>query len=246
MKRIGWLVLLVILMTACTSESGANQKAEEKEEKVEATDEKKQATEEQTEAAEDKEGTPKEKEETTGDTSEDTFIESPQAPNDSELTEIGATHKDQDGKIRLLAYAPEEQQVDVGPMNVTIHEAKFMHYKPSPDMIDFFHGFTHEESSFNYLKLRVTVENTSEQQVNFAPVSHLETNTGEKKGFQDDFYLEELHGDYTPGEARKGQLGFILEKGDKDTLEKFTVYTSDVFQKEKSVEKGKSYTISFE
>ncbi|ARI75689.1 DUF4352 domain-containing protein [Halobacillus mangrovi] len=239
MKKFGWLVLLVILMTACTSESDANQAAEETETNTEADEEK-------TEAAEDKNEAPKEKKETTDETSEDTFIESPQAPDDSELTELGATHSDQDGKIKLLAYAPEEQQVDVGPMTVTIHEAKFMHYKPSPDMIDFFHGFTHEESRFNYLKLRVTVKNTSDQQMNFAPVSYLETNTGEKKGFQDDFYLEELHGDYAPGEIRKGQLGFILEEGDQETLEKVTVNTSDVFQKEKSVEKGNSYTISFE
>lgn len=238
MKKFGWLVLLVILTTGCTSESDTNQAAEEKETNTEVADEK-------TEAAEDKTEAPKEKKKTTAETSEDTFIESPQAPDDSELTDIGATHSDQDGKIKLLAYAPEEQQVNVGPMTVTIHEAKFMHYKPSPDMIDFFHGFTHDESSFNYVKLRVTVENTSEERLNFAPVSHLETNTGEKKGFKDDFYLEELHGNYAAGEIRKGQLGFILEKGDKDSLEEITVNTSDVFQNEKSVEKGKAYTISF-
>ncbi|WP_079478902.1 DUF4352 domain-containing protein [Halobacillus salinus] len=246
MKRIGWLVILVVLMTGCTSESVANQKADEHAEKVEATSEKKQASEEQTETNDDKADTTKEKEKTTSDTTEDTFMESPQAPDDSKLNEIGATHSDQDGKIKLLAYAPEEQQVDVGPMNITIHEAKFMHYKPSPDMIDFFHGFSHNESNFDYVKLRVTVENTSDQQTNFAPVSHLETNTGEKKGFQDDFYLEELHGDYAAGETRKGQLGFILEDAEKETLEKITVHTSDAFQNEESVEKGKSYTISFE
>ncbi|WP_052158883.1 hypothetical protein [Halobacillus sp. BBL2006] len=229
MKRIGMLFLMALFLTGCMDNGNATTEKSE-EEKVQEEENNNSVT-EQTE--------------TTTEAKEDTFIESPQAPDDSKLTEIGATYSDPDGKIKLLAYAPDEQQVEVGPIKLTIHEAKYMHYKPSPDMIDFFHGFTHEEGSFNYVKLRVTVENTYDQKLNFAPVSHLETNTGEKKGINDDFYLEELHGDYEPGEIRKGQLGFILEETDPENLEQIKVQSSDVFQGEKSVEKGKTYTISF-
>ncbi|CDQ18528.1 protein of unknown function [Halobacillus karajensis] len=189
--------------------------------------------------------TTKEEGPSAGELKEDHFTESPQAPDDSELTDIGSTYSDEDGKLKLHAYTEEEQQLTVGPMNVTVKEAKFMNYKPSPDLIDFFHGFTHEETDFNYVKLRVIVENTSDHEVNFAPVSHLETNNGEKKSFVDDFYLEELHGDYTPGEVRKGQLGFILEKADAEKLKDVTFQTSDAFRGEESMKKGEEYTISF-
>jgi hypothetical protein len=231
MKRIGMLLLMALFLTGCMDNSNATTEKSEEQKEQNVQEENNDSEPEQTE--------------TTNEANEDNFIESPQAPDDSELTEIGATYSDQDGKIKLLAYAPDEQQVEVGPMKLTVHEAKYMHYKPSPDMMDFFHGFTHEEGNFNYVKLRVTIENTSDQKLNFAPVSYLETNTGEKKGFNDDFYLEELHGDYEAGEIRKGQLGFILEETDPENLDQIKVQSSDVFQNEASKEKGKTYTISF-
>ena len=225
MKPIRGLMLLVaLLLTGCTGGEAAETKEPSNENHTDTTKEEHPPADEQT---------------------EDSFIESPQAPDDSELTDIGTTYSDEDGKLKLHAYTEEEQQIKVGPMKLTVKEANFMNYKPSPDLIDFFHGFTHEETDFNYVKLRVIVENTSDNDVNFAPVSHLETNNGEKKSFVDDFYLEELHGDYTPGEVRKGQLGFILEKAKAEKLKEITFQTSDAFRGEESVEKGKEYTISF-
>jgi hypothetical protein len=225
MKPIHGLILLVaFLLAGCTGGETAGTKEPSDEKPTDTTQEGQLPANEQT---------------------EDSFIESPQAPDDSELTDIGKTYSDKDGKLKLHAYTEEEQQITVGPMKVTVKEAKFMNYKPSPDLIDFFHGFTHEETDFNYVKVRVIVENTSDKDVNFAPVSHLETNNGEKKSYVDDFYLEELHGAYKPGEVRKGQLGFILEKVEAEKLKEITFRTSDAYCREDSVETGKEYTISF-
>ncbi|WP_221568432.1 DUF4352 domain-containing protein [Alkalihalobacillus sp. TS-13] len=142
----------------------------------------------------------------------DVYIESPQAVDDRDLTEVGKPHRDEDGKVKLLAISTSGEQISVGPFKVTLEEAKLMNYSPSPDLIDFFHGFTSKESNFNYVKLKIKVENTSDETLNFSPVSVLETNEGEKKSYEDDFYLEELYGDFESGEKRFGQMGFILEK----------------------------------
>ncbi|MBM7552157.1 DUF4352 domain-containing protein [Thalassobacillus pellis] len=232
MKHILLLVTALVLLTACSNNEKANGSTEETKDDSEQTEETKETkeTEEQTATEKDE---------------PDTFIESPQAPDDSELTEIGQTHRDKDGKIELLAYAPEDKTLQAGKMEVTIKGAKVLNYRPSPDLIDFFHGYTNHEKNFNYLKVRVIVKNTSEEKVNFAPVSHIETNTGEKKSFKDDFYIENLHGDYQPGEVRKGQLGFILKETKPEELNKVTIYTSDVFQDKESIADAKSITISF-
>ncbi len=174
---------------------------------------------------------------------QDTFIESPQAPDDRKLTEVGKTYRDQDGVIKLLAIYSEDKQISVGPMEVTVKEAKLLNYSPSHDLVDYFHGYTHQETNFNYVKLRVVVENTSDESLNFAPVSHLITNTGEQKSFEDDFYLEKLNGAYEPGEKRFGQLGFILENIKAENLSFIEIKTSDVFKNKESIHKGEKYTI---
>ncbi|WP_408008364.1 DUF4352 domain-containing protein [Pseudalkalibacillus sp. A8] len=176
---------------------------------------------------------------------QDPFIKNPQAPNDQELTEVGKTHRDQDGVIKLLAISSEDKHVSIGPIEVTIKEAKLLNYSPSPDLIDFFHGYTHQESNFNYVKLRIVVENTSDETLNFAPVSHLETNEGEQTSFEDDFYLEKLYGDYAPGEKRYGQLGFILEQTKPENLTSIEITTSDIFKNEGSIHENQKFIIDF-
>ena len=173
-------------------------------------------------------------------------IDSPQAPDDSSLTEVGQSYQDADGSITLKANSDYHEKTVIGDMELTVSDVKVMSYSPSPDLIDFFHGYSNDETTFNYVKIRVNVKNTSDQAVNFAPVSALETSDGEKKGFDDDFYLENLYGDYAPGEERVGQLGFVLNKTDLEDLESMTIHTSDVFDPTgETLTKGQSITVPF-
>ncbi|TKD72346.1 DUF4352 domain-containing protein [Pseudalkalibacillus hwajinpoensis] len=179
------------------------------------------------------------------ESTDNSIMDSPQAPDDTSLTEVGQTFEDQDGSITLKAISNYDETTTIGDIELTVSDVKAMNYSPSPDLVDFFHGYSDNETQFNYVKLRVTVKNTSDQAVNFAPVSVLET-SNEKKGFEDDFYLENLYGDYAPGEEKTGQLGFVLNKTDVEKLESITVHTSDVFdEKKESLTKGKSISIPF-
>lgn len=177
--------------------------------------------------------------------SDNSIMDSPQAPDDRSLTEVGKTYEDQDGMITLKAISEYDETTSIGDVELTISDVKVMDYSPSPDLVDFFHGYSDNETQFNYVKLHVNVKNTSDQTVNFAPVSLLETGD-EKKGFADDFYLENLYGDFAPGEERVGQLGFVLNKTDVEKLESITVNTSDVFNENKeSLTEAKSIPIPF-
>ncbi|WP_273852031.1 DUF4352 domain-containing protein [Guptibacillus spartinae] len=173
-------------------------------------------------------------------------IDSPQAPDDSSLTKVGKSYQDADGSITLKAKSDYDEKTEIGDMALTVSDVKVMSYSPSPDLIDFFHGYSNDETTFNYVKIRVNVKNTSDQTVNFAPVSALKTSDGEKKGFDDDFYLENLYGDYEPGEERIGQLGFVLNTTDLGNLESMTIHTSDVFDPTgETLMKGKAITVPF-
>ncbi|MCA0173907.1 DUF4352 domain-containing protein [Bacillus sp. RAR_GA_16] len=173
-------------------------------------------------------------------------IDSPQAPDDSSLTKVGQSYQDADGSITLKAKSDTNEKTPIGDIALTVSDVKVMSYSPSPDLIDFFHGYSNDETTFNYVKIRVNVKNTSDQAVNFAPVSALKTSDGEKKGFDDDFYLENLYGDYEPGEERIGQLGFVLNTTDLKNLESMTIHTSDVFDPTgETLTKGKSITVPF-
>lgn len=174
------------------------------------------------------------------------LIDSPQAPDDSSLTEVGETYQDADGSITLKASADFNEKTTIGDIELTVSDVKVMSYAPSPDLIDFFHGYSNDETKFNYVKIRVQIKNTSDQLVNFAPVSILETSNGEKKGFDDDFYLENLYGNYEPGEERIGQLGFVLNTTEPEQLNAITIQTSDVFdEKEETITSGESITVPF-
>ncbi|WP_028784712.1 DUF4352 domain-containing protein [Thalassobacillus devorans] len=223
MKHLLYLLMAVVLLTACTNANKEIENAKEQPEKD--TEIAKKETDEQ-EAK-----------------NQATFIDNPQAPDDSSLKKTGQTYQDGDGKIKLLALSPSEKQVTVGPMEMIIKEVKLMNYSPAPHLIDFFHGYTSQEENFNYIKLNLIVKNTSNQTLNFAPVSVLETNKGEKKNFEDDFYLENMYGKYKSGETRYGQLGFIIKKNKTKKIDSLQILTSDVFSGKESIDKAKKITI---
>ncbi|WP_270180939.1 DUF4352 domain-containing protein [Alkalihalobacillus sp. CinArs1] len=168
--------------------------------------------------------------------------DNPQAPDDSSLTKVGDFHEDEDGSVTLKALSNYNETTKIGDVELTISDVKVMNYSPSMDLIDFFHPYSDDEKNFNYVKLHVTVKNTSDEPVDFAPVSVLETSEGEKKGFEEDFYLEELYGVYEGNEERTGELGFVLNETDIAELSSLTVKTSDVFDEDKN-SKAKAKTI---
>lgn len=173
--------------------------------------------------------------------------DNPQAPNTSSLTKVGDYHKDEDGSATLKALTNYNETTQVGDVELTISDVKVLNYSPSMDLIDFFHPYSDDEKNFNYVKLDVTVKNTSDEPVDFAPVSVLETNLGEKKGFEEDFYLEELYGVYEGNEERSGQMGYVLNETELDDLTSITVKTSDVFNEDKEAQaKAKTIEIPIE
>ncbi len=171
----------------------------------------------------------------------------PQAPDDSTLMEVGDYHEDGDGSLTLKAISDYYDTTKIGNVKVTFSGVKVMNYSPSMDLIDFFHPYSEDETNFNYVNLNVTVKNTSDQPVNFAPVSVLETNDGEKKGYEEDFYLEELYGNLEANEERSGEMGFVLNEANIENLSRITVKTSDVFDENKeSQAKAKTIEIPIE
>ena len=119
-------------------------------------------------------------------------------------------------------------------------------YLPSPDLIDFFHEYTENEEEFNYVKVFITVKNTSADTLNFNPIAVLETSAGEKKNWQEDFYLEGLNGDFKGKEDKLGNMGFVIDKTNVDEFKWIKLTTSQVLdQNQKIISKEKVIKINF-
>ena len=173
----------------------------------------------------------------------DVYVPNPQVTDDQKLVKEGQTVSDGKGELTLLSYQSKGGQVQVGPIKMTINEAKVMQFTPDYSMIDFFHMYTHDEQ-FDFLKISVAVENTSNEPVHFNPAARMKTSTGELKTWEDDFYLEELTGMLQPGEIKSGSMGFIVEKGGE--LEWIELLTSDAVNSEKAIiEQGKNIRLDF-
>lgn len=161
------------------------------------------------------------------------FKDSPQAPDDTELTIKDSQFQDEDGSITLKQFAQVHDKKQTGDVSVTISDVKVMQYKPSPDLIDFFHGFTHEEAEFPYVRVNVVVKNNGDKPMHIAPVSEITTNQGETVTWEDDFYLEKMNGELKPGEEKVGSLGFVLDETDPEALEGLTISSSEVLDAKK-------------
>ncbi|RBW67808.1 hypothetical protein [Bacillus taeanensis] len=182
---------------------------------------------------------------TTNETSKK-YSNSPQAVNDQTVVEVGQTYEDANGIITLKAIHHTPETHEVGPIELTIKDVKVFNYLPSNDLIDYFHGFTHDEENFNYVKARVEVKNTSDQPVKFSPLGLLETNEGEKVSGDQDFYLENLIGEYASAEVREGNLGLVIEETSVENIEWLKIITSDVLNTENNaIHKAKELKIEF-
>ncbi|GGP07481.1 DUF4352 domain-containing protein [Oceanobacillus neutriphilus] len=155
------------------------------------------------------------------------YIENPQLPDDSGLLEVDQAIEDSKGKSTLIKMKQLDESYQIGDMEITLRDAKWIHLRPSYRMIDYFHGLTGNESKFNYVKVFVEITNASEETLQFSPVALVETNDGEKISWENELYLESLNEPIESGESRKGNVGFIVDET-KD-LSELTILTSDIF-----------------
>lgn len=170
----------------------------------------------------------------------DQYILNPQVTDDRALQKVGERLRDRKGEATLKAVNLPHQTYQIGPIQLTIREAKILHYKPDYSLIDFYHSYTHEEE-FDFVKLFVEIQNTADQPLQFAPVAIMRTNSGEQKIWEDDIYLEELNGKIEANGTKKGNLGFILENSQ---IESITIKTSDVFnEKDEKIHNAKEIKV---
>ncbi|MFG6113765.1 hypothetical protein ACGTN9_01160 [Halobacillus sp. MO56] len=175
------------------------------------------------------------------------YTNNPQASDDRDLKKAGDHIEDENGQLTLETIKEGQTVEEIGPVQLVIEDVKVMNYSPSPDLIDYFHGFSDNEANFNYIKFTVAVKNTSEQPTNFAPVDLLETNAGEKKDFDDDFYLEKLYGKYEAGEVKFGNMGFVLNDTKVDELKSITITTSNVMdESQDTIAEAEEFEIGLE
>ena len=164
------------------------------------------------------------------------YVPNPQLPDDRKLTKVDASIADDKGELTLKQFVRPDVTRTIGPIRMKVEEVKVFHARPSYGMIDFFHGFTHDES-FDLVKTRVTITNTGNEPVTFNPVAHFKLDTKIEKTIEDDVYLESLAATYAPDETRSGNFGFILEQ----PLSSVEWLTSDVLNAKRDVlEKGAS------
>ena len=167
------------------------------------------------------------------------YVPNPQLPDDRKLTKVDASIADAKGELTLKKFVRPDVTRTIGPITMKVEEIKVFHARPSYGMIDFFHGFTHDES-FDLVKTRVTITNTGNEPVTFNPVAHFKLDTKIEKTIEDDVYLESLAATYAPDETRRGNFGFIIEQ----PLTSVELLTSDVLSAKRDVlRKGSSLTL---
>ncbi|WP_440970332.1 DUF4352 domain-containing protein [Peribacillus frigoritolerans] len=172
----------------------------------------------------------------------DVYVPNPQLPDDIKLNQIGQNVSDAKGELTLKAYKKVNETLNVGPIEVNIKEMKVMHATPDYSMIDFFHGYTHDED-FDIVKVNVEIKNNSDKKIKFSPVAFLETDRGEHLTWEDEIYLEELTGEIERNGSKSGNIGFILNDGN---IKGISVISSDAVDDEgKVLAKGKSAEFAF-
>ncbi|PLR66306.1 DUF4352 domain-containing protein [Bacillus sp. UMB0893] len=220
MKKLVVLLSLTVILSACSAQASTNKDSnKDDKEKVSQSSEKKQ-------------------------TSSDVYVPNPQLTDDRSLLEIGQAFKDDKGVSSLKAIKKVNETYRIGDVELIIHDVKVIEHTPSYSMIDYFHGFTHEET-FDFVKANIEIKNTSDQPVYFSPIAILESSTGEHRDWEADIYLEELNGELAANGSKKGNVGFILDHSDKE-VEWVKIFTSDLLNEEQKVtNKAQEITIEF-
>jgi hypothetical protein len=169
---------------------------------------------------------------------EDVYVPNPQITDDINLVTVGETVSDDKGELTLKSYKLLNKTVNIGGVEMVIKDAKLLHFVPDYSMIDFFHAYTHEEE-FDFIKVGIEVKNSSDKDIKFTPVAFVKTNKGELKTWEEDIFLEELTGEIQRNDVKKGNMGFILEN--TNDIKSIEILTSDVLDGVgKNVEKAKT------
>ncbi|WP_419392979.1 hypothetical protein [Cytobacillus praedii] len=170
------------------------------------------------------------------------YILNPQVSDDRLLQEVGQFSRDNRGELKVKAAEHDSRTFKIGSIELAIKEAKILHFKPDYSLIDFYHSYTHDQE-FDFVKFFVEIKNTSNQPLKFAPIAIVNTSAGEKVTFEDDIYLEVLNGEIAPNGIKKGNLGFIIEDSNVNSIE---IMTSDVFnEKDEKINDSETIRVKF-
>ncbi|MBT2641815.1 DUF4352 domain-containing protein [Bacillus sp. ISL-41] len=158
------------------------------------------------------------------------YVPNPQVTDDRELTKAGESLIDVKGELTLKAVKEVNKTFNHNGIEYKVKDIKLMHFIPDYSLIDFFHPYTHDEE-FDFVKIGVEVKNHSSGSYHFGPVAMVNINDSIHKTWEDDFYLEELHGEILSGQKKQGNLGFIVEE--LENLEKVEILSGDLVDKDK-------------
>lgn len=171
------------------------------------------------------------------------YVPNPQVTDDSSLQKAGDVITDRKGELTLKSVKTVNEILSVEGVEYTIKDVKLLHYIPDYSLIDFYHPYTHEEE-FDFVKLGIEVRNNTEELYHFAPIALLKVNGEQEKTWEDDFYLEELNGEISPGQVKKGNIGFIVDH--LDELKEIEFISSDLVDVEhKKQAEPQKMTITF-
>ena len=217
MKKISFFLILLLVLTGCSSVNNTENKATGDQVKTIDQTEKNQ------------------------NVKKDVYVPNPQITDDINLVTVGETVTDDKGELTLKSYKRINKTVNIGGVEMVLKEVKLMHFVPDYSMIDFFHSYTHEEE-FDFLKVGIEVKNKSDEDIKFSPVAYVKTSKGELKTWEDDIFLEELNGEIQSNNVKKGNLGFILEN--TNDIKSIEILTSDVLNNvDESIEKPKTLKV---
>jgi len=161
------------------------------------------------------------------------YVPNPQVTDDRKLLKSGDSVADRKGELTLKAVQNVNKRLTIGGIQYTIKDVKLLHYVPDYSLIDFYHPYTHDEE-FNFVKVNIEMENTSEKSYHFAPVAIMNINGTIHKTWEDDFYLEELNGEIASGQVKKGNIGFIVEE--LDEINQVEILSGDLVGNDKKKE----------
>ncbi|CAM4004812.1 DUF4352 domain-containing protein [Mesobacillus thioparans] len=161
------------------------------------------------------------------------YVPNPQVSEDIDLKKAGDSLTDDKGELTLKAVNDVNKTFKVNGIEYKVKDVKLLHFVPAYSLIDFFHAYTHEEE-FDFVKISVEIKNNSKDNYHFGPVAMVNINDSIHKTWEDDFYLENLNGEITAGQMKRGNLGFIV--GEVDSLDKVEILSGDfVDESEKKV-----------
>jgi hypothetical protein len=161
----------------------------------------------------------------------DVYVPNPQVTEDINLKKSGDSLTDNKGELTLKAVKEVNKTFKVNGIEYTVKDVRLLHFVPAYSLIDFFHAYTHDEE-FDFVKINVEVKNNSKENYHFGPVAMVNINDSIHKTWEDDFYLENLNGEISAGQTKRGNLGFIVEG--MDSLNKVEILSGDLVDENKN------------